>query len=276
MNLLTTRYFHRAMLALLLFVPASTFAWGPNGHRIVGAVSLDYINSDTLAALQELMGTEDSDELVQWCNWPDEYRSTEEGAWTYPQHFINMVPGESLYLKKRDCPTGLCVTEAISEYAGELGNKELSLEKRQQAFGFVCHFVGDLHQPLHAGFGHDRGGNDVDVVFNDETINVHHFWDSALINDRSDSWQSLYDLLSTRDQTNPAGDWHSNEVVAWTNESHAFAETRSYPGTQEISDEFADNSWDSIQVQLKKGGIRLAWILNTVFDPTSCHSGKEL
>ena len=275
-NRSTTRFFYRAILALLLIAPVSTFAWGPDGHRIVGAISLDYLNSETLTALHELMGTDDTDELVQWCNWPDEYRSTEEGAWTYPKHFINMVPGESLYVMERDCPTGLCVTEAIGEYAGELANLELSQEKRQQAFGFVCHFVGDLHQPLHAGFGHDRGGNDVDVIFNGETINVHWFWDGALITGRSDSWESLYDLLSDRDQANPESDWKKDEAVLWTNESHAFAETKSYPGTAEISDEFADESWGSIQVQLKKGGIRLARVLNTVFSSTSCHSDQGL
>jgi hypothetical protein len=255
-----------AALALASTLSFSTLchAWGQEGHRIVGAISLDYLDKGALKTLNEIMGAGDGDALVEWCNWPDEYRATEEGSWSEPQHYINMVPGESLYVMERDCPTGMCVTEAIGKYAIELGNSELSLEKRQQAFGWVCHLVGDLHQPLHAGFGKDRGGNDVNVIFNDEEINLHSFWDSRLIRDRSDSWLRLYDQLSERTQANPSADWQASEVIAWTNESHAFAETRSYPGTEEISDEFADNSWISIQEQLKKGGFRLAWVINTV------------
>jgi len=253
--------------AALLLLPVHAMSWGPDGHHIVGAISLDYLDRKTLTALHELLGTDDPDEIVQWCNWPDEYRSTDEGAWTYPKHFINMVPGESLYVMERDCPTGLCVTEAIGEYARELGNLELSLEKPRQAYGFVCHFVGDIHQPLHAGFGHDRGGNDVDVIFNGEKINVHSFWDSALISDRSESWQGLYDLLSERTGPNPAADWQSDEVISWTNESHEFAGKYSYPGTDEISDAFADRSWKLAKEQLRKGGYRLARVLNTVLKP---------
>ncbi|MFT5139732.1 MAG: hypothetical protein ACI9H8_001855 [Lysobacterales bacterium] len=252
------------VLASSLSFPAICGAWGAEGHRIVGAIGLDYLDKGALNELHKIMGSNDTDTLVEWCNWPDEYRATEEGSWSEPKHYINMVPGESLYVMERDCPTGMCVTEAIGEYAKELGNADISLEKRQQAFGWVCHLVGDLHQPLHAGFGKDRGGNDVNVVFNEEEINLHSFWDSRLIRDRSDSWMSLYDQLSERSGANPSANWQASEVVSWTNESHAFAETRSYPGTLEISDEFADNSWISVQDQLKKGGFRLAWVINTV------------
>jgi hypothetical protein len=31
---------------------------------------------------------------------------------------------------------------------------------------FVVHLIGDIHQPLHAGFAEDRGGNSVDLRFN--------------------------------------------------------------------------------------------------------------
>jgi hypothetical protein len=129
--------------------------------------------------------------------------------------------------------------------------------------------VGDLHQPLHAGFGHDRGGNDFEITYNDEEMNLHRFWDSALIRDRSESWISLYDLLSEREKANPDANWDPSDVVAWTNESHEFAATHSYPDTRKISEDFADQSWVSLKKQLRKGGYRLASVLNTVLNKKS-------
>ncbi len=258
-------------MTVILVLPAKGVAWGPDGHRIVGAVALDYLSKGALDTLHEIMGIDDAEVLVEWCNWPDEYRATIEGAWSEPKHYINMVPGASLYDMQRDCPTGMCVTEAIGEYAAELGNSDFPQKSRREAFGWVCHFVGDLHQPLHAGFGHDRGGNDVVVSFKSEEINLHSFWDSRLIKDRSTSWTELYDQLSDGSGSTPESDWQADEVVSWTNESHSFAETWSYPGTLEISDEFADQSWRLAQEQLKKGGVRLAWVLNTVLKPKAAY-----
>ena len=38
-----------------------------------------------------------------------------------------------------------------------------------------------MHQPLHAGFAEDRGGNSVDVRFNGRKENLHSSWDTALV-----------------------------------------------------------------------------------------------
>jgi hypothetical protein len=37
---------------------------------------------------------------------------------------------------------------------------------------FVAHLVGDIDQPLHAGFAEDRGGNSVDVSFKGRKMNL--------------------------------------------------------------------------------------------------------
>jgi len=273
--------FFSAVAALLL--SPTTLAWGPDGHRVIGALAIDQLNEQARTNLYQLMDTDKLEQLVEWCNWPDVYRATDEGAWSEPMHYINMAPGASHYEKQRDCPDGMCLTEAIGEYAVELQNTELPLKRRQQAFAWVCHLVGDMHQPLHAGFGHDRGGTDVDIKFGGEDINVHWFWDGALIAERTESWSSLYEQLQVPNNPPAASDWQKNESVAWTNESHAFADTHSYPDNPVISDEFADQSWVRVQDQLTLGGSRLARVLNTLLsDDTKpkhhsrrCHKSKK-
>ena len=53
--------------------------------------------------------------------------------------------------------------------------------EKRIALRFVAHLVGDIHQPLHAGFAEDRGGNSVDVRFNGRKMNLHSLWDTALV-----------------------------------------------------------------------------------------------
>ncbi|MCK5530767.1 MAG: S1/P1 nuclease [Halopseudomonas aestusnigri] len=247
-----------------VLLPSQVLGWGPEGHKVLGALALDQLNWEAANALIRIMGTDDREELVDWCNWPDSYRATDEGNWSKPQHYINMVPGESEYDRERDCADNMCVTESILRYAAELANPRLGDEMQQQAFGRLCHFVGDLHQPLHAGFGHDRGGNEFDISYKGEDLNLHTFWDHTMIEQNTESWFSLYLELRQRPGRTGYDSWREKDVISWTNESHAIAETQSYPDNPAITDEFADQSWKLARDQLVKGGARLAGLLNTV------------
>ena len=256
-------------MTVMVFSPIQAFGWGAEGHRIVGGLALDQLNWEATNALIRIMGTDDRDELVEWCNWPDAYRASEEGEWSGPQHYINMVPGESEYDRERDCADNMCVTEAIKRYARELSDPKIDNEKRRQAFGRVCHFVGDLHQPLHAGFGHDRGGNEVAIQYKGEDTNLHTFWDHTMIEEHTDKWFSLYLELRKRPGTTSYDSWKERDLIGWTNESHAFAATKSYPENPVITEEFAGQSWVRAQDQLSKGGERLARGLNAILSKNS-------
>ena len=66
-------------------------------------------------------------------------------------------------------PPQRCATQAIKFFAAGLTNPQATPEQqRWKSLAWLCHLVGDLHQPLHAGFADDRGGNNVEVIFEDE------------------------------------------------------------------------------------------------------------
>ena len=47
---------------------------------------------------------------------------------------------------------------------------------------FIGHFIGDIHQPMHIGYPHDRGGNDHLLEFADgRKTNMHSLWDGQNI-----------------------------------------------------------------------------------------------
>ena len=49
--------------------------------------------------------------------------------------------------------------DKIDEFAAELRNPRTEAAERRLALQYLLHFVGDVHQPLHAADDHDRGGN---------------------------------------------------------------------------------------------------------------------
>jgi hypothetical protein len=59
---------------------------------------------------------------------------------------------------------------------------DTTFRTRNEALKFILHFIGDIHQPLHAE-DLSRGGNDIPVAFDGhrtQRTNLHSVWDSAI------------------------------------------------------------------------------------------------
>jgi len=247
----------------LLGYSTNSLAWGPDGHTTIGILAMGQLTPEARGELESMIGPLNEEAMQKACNWPDAVRETEEWEWSAPQHYVNIPRDDFSYLKSRDCPDGRCVTEAIKHYAAELTSPQIEKEQRWQAFAWLCHVVGDLHQPLHAGFADDRGGNDFGIVFKGEQLNLHRFWDSELINQYADSWQSLFELLNTNPVVQADANWSPEMVDGWTNNSHQLASEKLYPATEKIDEAYVQKSWVLAQQQLRLAASRLALIINT-------------
>jgi len=245
----------------------SALAWGPDGHSAIGRAMLQLapgIREKLMATLGVASEQGLNEAVDEACFWPDTVRETPEWSWSGPQHYVNIPRSADHYDRQRDCPDGLCVTEAISKYAAQLQRPEMDAERRWRAFAWLCHLVGDLHQPLHAGFRDDRGGNRVEIEYLGERSNLHRFWDSLLAAQRlqGNGWAPAFDAPFLRG----AGSWpwQPQDVISWTEESHALASGRAYPPQTTIDQAFADASWELIQLQWLRAAARLASLLETV------------
>ena len=266
---------------VLCGLSGNAFSWGHDGHTAIGILAVEQLPPATVLELKSIVSPLTKQTMAEACNWPDVIRETEEGKWSSPLHYVNIPRGDATYSGPRDCPVHsghpasaerpaqYCVTESIKHFAAGLADTQASPEQRWQAFAWLCHLVGDLHQPLHTGFADDRGGNNVEVVFNNEPINLHHFWDSALIRQRAGSWQYLVGELSEFPPVQAGTGWSPDMVDEWTNESHELAIQRSYPSTNIIDEDFAQNSWVIVQQQIRLASSRLAWIINTELNPAN-------
>jgi hypothetical protein len=267
-----------ASAAYALLGPAHSTAWGPLGHATIGNAAVQQLDASKRGQLMKILSVKSDDELSEVvseaCFWPDTVRNSPEWSWSAPLHYVNIPRSAHRYDRQRDCRDGMCVTEGVLKYAAELGRPGLDSERRREAFAWLCHLVADLHQPLHAGFRDDRGGNRVHIVYHGEQSNLHRFWDSLLVNDRLPDEQSRALAVEAAAGHPTESRWNPAEVARWTNESHALAAERAYPSGSAIDAAFEEASWAIIQRQWRRAAGRLAAVLGEVL-PTNPMQAAE-
>ncbi len=122
-----------------------------------------------------------------------------------------------------------CVVGRLDAFAAELADPKTDPAERLLAFKFVLHFVGDLHQPLHAADNHDRGGNCVPLALGGpRTTNLHSYWDTVAV----EAIEADPDKLAARlaDQITPAERkaWEKGDAKTWAMESFQLAKSTVY------------------------------------------------
>jgi hypothetical protein len=253
----------RVVFATVAFVATvdctNAFAWGCEGHRAVVFIAERLLPAATLTSMRATLSAAPTDSgLRRFCDavpddpiadastWADDYRDVD--ATTFRWHFIDVPRGATLTPANEHvyCPRGNCAVEAI---AAQFRSLTTSTEAgaRGNALRFLLHFVGDLHQPLHATTNGDRGGNCVPVTYHDRTPvqnangdfspNLHVVWDSGLIGTAMmarglTGARALAAYIAARHPL-PARvepKVPTREVVTgWAQQAHSIAETVVYP-----------------------------------------------
>jgi hypothetical protein len=154
-------------------------AWGPEGHAIVAEIAEARLTDAARAQVAQLLTQENHQHLDEVASWADDYRVShpETGGW----HYVDIPLSTAAYDANRDCAGGNCVVVQIQSFAATLGNKNAAPADRLVALKFVVHFVGDIHQPLHAEDDDDKGGNDVHITYFGKSTNLHSVWDGRII-----------------------------------------------------------------------------------------------
>ena len=245
-------------------------AWGFDGHRIVCEIAWQNLNSDTRREVVTLLGEDPEYRFFsESCTWADEVRREGSNPTYDGAHFVNADPGDAAITIADHCPQDdPCVLEAIAEFEGVLDSQATPAEKLA-ALKFLGHFVGDLHQPLHAGYGADLGGNRVTVEYDGDRRTLHSVWDTSLIRSTTSDWRDyalqLHYSIKDIDRTV----WESGEPEDWANESFQIVEHQVYEGIEgtgsgapSLGDEYYAANISIVEQRLKQAGVRLAKLLN--------------
>jgi len=270
------------LMSILLTIPQHGWAWGQEGHAIIGEIAQRYLSPKTQARIADLIGQGVS--LASVSTWADDVRAgrPETSNW----HFV-AIPSDSLrYDAARDCKPnpemGDCIIAALARLRAELTSPRTAPLAKREALKFLIHFVGDIHQPLHALL-EDRGGNDRRVSFFvgpsspsrpaiKEDTNLHAVWDSGLIRHCVRGWNAYVshlqsDWLPKQDVTALA----EGSVIDWAQEAHQAATdvVWTVPMDADLGEEYVTRAVPELDRQLAVAGLRLARVLNETFGSAS-------
>jgi hypothetical protein len=183
----------RLAAVLTCALSGQALGWGQEGHSIVAEIAQHRLSAEAAAIVEQLLGKGHS--LASIASWADDTRDTrlETTNW----HFVDIPLARDDYNEAADChPTdedkkGDCIVAELKRLRNDL--RCATGDKKIDALKFAVHFVGDIHQPLHAVLER-TGGNDIIIdlfarggtctgscVPQHTYMKFHAAWDSGLI-----------------------------------------------------------------------------------------------
>lgn len=241
-------------------------AWGQKGHDVTAAIAERHLTPTAAARVSTLL---DGRSPIYWANWLDNASHTPEYAYSKTWHYRNIDAGQDYDRAPRN-PAGDVVT-AIQGQMATLSDKRATREDRQLALRILIHCVGDLHQPMHMGHLSDLGGNKWPVKVFGRDKNLHGAWDSDVVENAHkwsySEWADQLDRLTEEQVVEIVG---SGQPEEWGRETFGIATTiyDTTPKDYNLSYNYFANWSPTVEKQLLRGGVRLAHLLNTLFDPT--------
>lgn len=253
-------------------------------------ISIDEHQYSCIPRVQEVLADSSSSYLANIASWADHYRLTEAGKWSAVLHYIDAEddPPTTCHVDyARDCGNSGCSISAIANYTQRVGDDRLASNDTAEALKFLVHLLGDITQPLHDE-AYEVGGNGIDVTFNGYKDNLHSDWDrympEQLIGGDSladaQSWATtLVAKITSGSYKSEAPSWvrgdNISEAIAsatkWASDANALVCTVVMPDgasalqTGDLYPTYYNSAIGTIELQIAKGGYRLANWLNSIY-----------
>jgi hypothetical protein len=270
---------------ICLFTHSVLWAWGAVGHKTIATIAQDRLAPSAKKAIRRLLGP--GQNLASVSTWADMVAHTDRTE-TAPWHYIqvNVRQEQNVYDLEDVCGDHQCVVDQIEKDESILRDRWSSFGAKKEALKFLVHFVGDVHQPLHCAEDNDRGGNEKWFRYygakHDSSrytwVNLHSFWDNLLEVKAKESPRKLATRLEQNFTAEDAASWQNDDPKAWAYESyrvardHIYSELPSGPlleknrwGRDLPEDYYTDQMRQIVDERLEKAGVRLAYVLNQIF-----------
>lgn len=271
----------QALLCVFLpFFAAHALAWSNQGHRLVAELAQRRLTPAANAQVAALLAGEPEPSLAGVASWADTLRKSDPESYkkTERWHYINFPVGTCVYRPQRDCPDGNCVVGQIERQRAILGDRAQPLQTRREALKFLVHFVGDVHQPLHAGNRKDKGGNDFQISLRTDLqpeayaqknyvdgvmgTNLHSVWDYYILASERLPTPQYADRLAALPWP-PKLPGKSTSPADWASESCRLLDSqRLYPKSHKMDSHYLDAQRPLAERQLRIAAKRLADLLN--------------
>lgn len=239
-------YLLLAVLTVFVLNASNVLAWGPKGHRIVAEVAYMHMSKKAIKNVDKVLGKHG---MVYWAAWADELKSDTIYAGSGVWHYQDEPEGGELFVR-------------YDSLMGVLTQNP----KDTDALRFIVHLTGDRYCPCHMAKTSDAGMNKIKVMWFGQSTNMHSVWDDKIIDGEGYSYteyaQMLEDMLGTQRA--------SLEQVTM---EEATAQTRALVHqVYDYQEQWNGNAYkyiydfkDELHFQLYAAGVRLAQILNVIY-----------
>ena len=281
-------------IVFLCFSGVPAFAWGDEGHEVIGLIADHYLEPAVRQRVQAILAGDGTDltakDIAHEATWADKYRDSDRNTTkvryhqTRNWHFVDLElagvdlnracfgqPGLAPGMEASRGPADDCVIDKIDEFFAELRNPRTGEPERRLALEFLLHLVGDLHQPLHAADDHDEGANRKIVSAPGIPVNtLHHAWDTEFVAQLGADETEIAQRLIAKITAAQRAQWSAGKPADWAMETFFVAKSHAYgllpaasaPNHYELSSVYVSDATAVTAEQLSKAGVRLAFLLN--------------
>ncbi len=278
-----------AFAAIMAVLTSPASAYWEYGHQTIARIAMANVRPSTARAVrrlladQALLGTPEcpAGTAADAAVWADCIKPLKDAAgkprfgYAYDWHFqdVNICRPFDLAPACRD---GNCVSAQIERDVALLRSRRTSRAERVQALAFLLHFVGDLHQPLHAGEKDDQGGNKVAAsygIYAPARFNLHSIWDGPLAERAITSGPTLIRRYPAATRARVG----AGTVTDWSRESWRVAHDSVYasalggdpcgptPAKVTLDEATIARLVPTARLEVERGGLRLARLLDRAF-----------
>jgi S1/P1 Nuclease len=281
--------------ALISCIVAPAYGWGDEGHEVVGLIADHYLGPAVRTKVNAILAGDTTrltpnTHIDQEATWTDKFRDSDRGTTrlhykqTRDWHFVDLeLDAPDLQaachgrpVLPKDTPASLgpgddCIVDKIDEFTAELESPVTGDPERRLALLFLLHFVGDVHQPLHAADDHDRGGNlKIATATGISRDTLHHDWDTEFVARLGSDAPAIAGQLIADMTEAQRAQWAAGSAADWARESFEVAKHHCYgllpaadgPNHYTLSAAYVADATTVTREQLSKAGVRLAWVLN--------------
>ena len=280
--------------ALIAGLPREAAAWSDEGHEIVALVADHFLAPAVRQRVEAQLATDDSEltphDMPSEATWADKFAQSDRDTTrqrydaTYRWHFVNLElagpdldaacfghPVAAATTPASQGPAEDCVVDKIKQFEAELAAAGTPPAERLLALKYLLHFIGDLHQPLHAGDDHDTGGGKVKVAADGiEAKNLHIFWDVDAVRQLGSGAGEIAGRLIAGITPEEQQSWCRGSTADWALETFGVARDHAYgrlppadaDGVRQLDAAYRDDAGRVAAAQLAKAGVRLACVLN--------------
>lgn len=270
---------HKMCLLLGLLLPVNfALAWGVAGHEAIGIIAEQNLSPQTKAKVSALL--EKGEDLAKASLYPDEVKHTSGWGHTRPYHYVSIPDGDTYFnaledLSEKDKSYG-DIGRALAQSEVILRDPKASTQAKRYALRFIVHFAGDIHQPLHAGIAEDKGGNLVEMIWQNKKTNLHAVWDFSIIDMFIDPnfiggekttplrGEDYVKRLRKPSQKEIA-EWQKSFFMTWIDESQAHR-TVTYEKVNGTNKAYYTKNIDLVNERVLQAGVRLGAWLNAIFE----------